>query len=76
MNAAKRVATSLVTLLLVGWSFPAMAQQDKVLQKLIEGAKKGSQTKARSDHALARSGQAIRTENRRDVSGALSVRQG
>ena len=40
MNTAKCVATSLVTLLLVGWSFPAIAQQDKALQKLIEGAKK------------------------------------
>ena len=45
MNAAKRVATSLVALLLVGWSFPAIAQQDKVLQKLIEGAKKEAKLK-------------------------------
>jgi len=45
MNAAKRVATSLVALLLVGWSFPAVAQQDKVLQKLIEGAKKEAKLK-------------------------------
>jgi len=45
MNTAKCVATSLVTLLLVGWSFPAIAQQDKALQKLIEGAKKEAKIK-------------------------------
>ena len=45
MNTAKRVATSLVTLLLVGWTFPAIAQQDKALQKLIEGAKKEAKLK-------------------------------
>jgi hypothetical protein len=64
MNTAKRVATSLVTLLLVGWSVPAIAQQDKVLQKVIEGAKK---------EAKLGSGQAIGAKNCRDVSGALSI---
>ena len=40
MALAKRITESLVTLLLVGWSFPVWAQQDKAVQKLIEGAKK------------------------------------
>ena len=31
MNAAKRIAASLVTLLLVGWFSPVWAQQDKAL---------------------------------------------
>src|SRR4029434_9530704 len=45
MNPAKYVAASFVTLLFVGWVFPLWAQQDKALQKLIEGAKKEGKVK-------------------------------
>ena len=45
MNAAKRVAGSLVMLLLTGGLSPSWAQQDKVGQKLIDGAKKESKVR-------------------------------
>jgi len=45
MVMVKRVIGSLVTLFLVGWFFPAWAQQEKALQKLIEGAKNESKVR-------------------------------
>ena len=45
MNAAKRVTQTLVTILFVGWFFPLWAQEDKALQKLIDGAKKAGKVR-------------------------------
>src|SRR5687767_13488750 len=45
MIAAKRLAECLVTVLLVCWFAPLWGQEDKALQKIIEGAKKEGKAK-------------------------------
>jgi iron(III) transport system substrate-binding protein len=45
MNFTMHIARSLVALLLAGWLSPLWAQQEKALQKVIEGAKKESKVK-------------------------------